>query len=335
MRKFKFFGKMFLEMKKMEIVFIILTVILSLAILMLLGLGICFFMAYYAPKRKPIERDEFPLPKGDEYEPYRALLTAWMKEVRALPNREFSVTSFDGLTLRAKYYEYSPDAPIELMFPGYRGDAERDLCGAVQRCFAVGHNAFLVDQRAAGKSDGSVITFGVKESRDVDAWLSLLLKEFPQNKIILAGVSMGAATVLLAAEKPLPESVIGVLADCGYSSAPDIIKKVIKDLNLPDKILYPLVRLSGIIFGGFDVEKAVPRDSAKSIKLPVIIAHGEADAFVPSYMADEIYESIKTKKLLVKIKGAGHGLAYPVEPEKYVRELSEFWNEAKAKSSSN
>ncbi len=317
----------------MELDFIILIVVLSLVFLFFLALGVCFFMAYYAPKRKPIEREDFPLPKGKEYEPYRALLTGWMKEVRALPKRDFSVTSFDGLTLSAKYYEYSPDAPIELMFPGYRGDAERDLCGAVQRCFAVGHNAFLVDQRSAGRSDGSVITFGIKESRDVDTWLDLLLKEFPQNKIILAGVSMGAATVLLAAEKPLSESVIGVLADCGYSSAPDIIKKVIKDLKLPDKILYPLVRLSGIIFGGFDVSKAVPRESVKAIKLPVIIAHGEADAFVPSYMADEIYENIKTKKLLVKIKGAGHGLAYPVEPENYVKQLSEFWNEVRKSSS--
>ncbi len=318
----------------MKPIFIILIVLLSLAALFFLALLICFFMAYYAPKRKPIERDEFPLPKGKEYEPYRALLTGWMKEVRAMPYEDFSVNSFDGLTLRAKYYEYSPDAPIELMFPGYRGDAERDLCGAVQRCFAVGHNAFLVDQRAAGRSDGSVISFGINESRDVDTWLALLCEKFPQNKIILAGVSMGAATVLMAAERPLPDNVIGVLADCGYSSAPDIIKKVIKDLKLPEKILYPLVRLSGIIFGGFDVSKAVPRDSVKRIKLPVIIAHGEADDFVPAYMADEIYENAVSFKKLVKIKGAGHGLAYPVEPENYVKQLSEFWQEAREKSGS-
>ena len=138
--------------------------------------------------------------------------------------------------------------------------------------------------------------------------------------------------MILATISTLPENVIGVLADCGYSSAPDIIKKVIRDLKMSDKLLYPLVRLSGIIFGGFDVSKAVPKQSVKNIKLPVIIAHGEADGFVPAYMADEIYENAVTFKKLVKIKGAGHGLAYPVEPQMYVSQLAEFWQEVKKSS---
>lgn len=300
---------------------------LILAVLFFIIIAICFFITFYSPKRKPILSDEFPLPKGEIYKPFKDILTTWMKEVRAMPAKDFSIRSFDGLTLRAKYYELSPSAPIELMFPGYRGNAERDLCGAVQRCFAVGHNAFIVDQRAAGKSDGSVISFGINESKDAHTWLSLLMEEFPNNKIILAGVSMGAATVLMAAEKPLPKNVIGILGDCGYSSAPDIIKKVITDLKLPQKLLYPFVRLSGLLFGGFDVEKAVPRDSVKNINLPIIIAHGEADAFVPSIMADEIYNNCVSVRKLVKIEGAGHGLAYPTAPEYYVKELSDFWQQ--------
>jgi hypothetical protein len=61
---------------------------------------------------------------------------------------------------------------------------------------------------------------------------------------------MGATTVLLASGKKLPENVIGVLADCGYTSAKAIIQKVIRDLKLPDKLLYPIVRLGALIYGG-------------------------------------------------------------------------------------
>jgi hypothetical protein len=37
---------------------------------------------------------------------------------------------------------------------------------------------------------------------------------------------MGASTVLMAAGQDLPKNVIGVLADCGYTSAKEIIQEV-------------------------------------------------------------------------------------------------------------
>lgn len=122
-----------------------------------------------------------------------------------IPHEEFSITSFDGLTLREKYYEYAPGAPIELMLHGYRGESERDLCGGVQRCFALGRSALIVDQRACGNNEGHVITFGIKEHRDCLAWIDFMVKHFsPNTKIILTGISMGTSTVLMAAAKPLP-----------------------------------------------------------------------------------------------------------------------------------
>ena len=52
-------------------------------------------------------------------------------------------------------------------------------------------NVLIVDQRAAGKSEGNVITFGVHESRDCVTWLHYLQQRFgPQLKVIITGVSM-------------------------------------------------------------------------------------------------------------------------------------------------
>ena len=156
-------------------------------------------------------------------------MVAWMKEARKLVTEEFSIVSFDGLRLYGKFYEYEPDAPIELMFHGYRGSAERDLCGGVQRCFALGRSCLIVDQRTSEKSEGHVISFGINERRDCRAWVDFAVEHFgPDVKIVLTGISMGAATVMMAAGEPLPANVIGVLADCGYTSAKDIIKKVIR-----------------------------------------------------------------------------------------------------------
>ena len=243
-----------------------------------------------------------------------------------MPCQEVSVTSFDGLTLRGRFYEYAPGAPIELMFHGYRGSSERDMPGGVQRCFKLGRSALLVDQRGGGRSDGNTITFGVKEHQDCLTWVDFIVKQFGSDvKIILTGISMGASTVLMAAGKPLPSNVIGVLADCGFSSAREIIQIVIRHLKLPVKLAYPFVRLGARIFGGFSLESYSPMEAMKTCTLPVIFIHGEDDDFVPCDMSRAMYQACSSRKKLVTFPSAGHGLSCLVDPERYYAELRDFY----------
>ena len=138
---------------------------------------------------------------------------------------------------------------------------------------------------------------------------------------------MGAATVMIAVGEPLPENVVGVLADCGYTSAKDIIKKVIRDMKLPASILYPFVRLGAIIYGRFDPNKASPKEALRKSKLPIIFIHGDTDAFVPYCMSEKNFAVCASqKKALVTIEGAGHGLAFPKNEEKYFDALKDFFD---------
>ena len=312
---------------------VILYILLALAAVVLLIAYLCFRMAFYVPKKILIGPDDYPIPEGDIYEPHREQMTAWMKEVRALPCTEHHITSHDGLQLWGKYYECLPGAPMEIMFHGYRGCAERDLCGGVQRAFSVGHNVLIVDQRTAGKSDGKVISFGVNESKDCLRWLDYAIQTFGKSqKIILTGISMGASTVLLASANQLPEQVIGVLADCGYTSAEAIIKRTIRKMRLPADLLYPFVKLAAKLFGHFDLEEYSPIEAVKNCRLPVIFFHGEGDDFVPCYMSQENYDACASRKALFTVPGAGHGLSFPAMQEWYIRKLGEFFGpEASAK----
>ncbi|MBQ3141047.1 MAG: alpha/beta hydrolase [Clostridia bacterium] len=299
-----------------------------LVMLVLLTTLVCFLITFYSPSRKPVPEGHFELPPGRIYVPFHETLKGWMRDLRALPCREYRIRSFDGLTLYGRFFEFAPDAPVELMMHGYRGNAERDLCGGVQRAFALGHSVLLIDQRAAGKSDGHIITFGVKEHRDCLSWIELLIRELgPDVKILLTGVSMGASTVLMAAGTPLPKNVVGVLADCGFSSARDIIKKVIRQRKLPAGLLYPFVRLGAWLFGGFDVEYTPAVEAVRHSKLPIIFFHGDTDNYVPCEMSVINHEACVSPKKLVIIPGAGHGLCYPVAPERYLKELADFWVE--------
>jgi fermentation-respiration switch protein FrsA (DUF1100 family) len=133
--------------------------------------------------------------------------------------------------------------------------------------------------------------------------------------------------VLLAAGQDLPQNVVAVLADCGYTTAEEIIKVVIQSLHLPPKLCYPFVKLGARLFGRFNLDEADAPAALRHCKVPVIFAHGDADDFVPYYMSKANYDACPTKKALVTIHGAGHGLCYPVDPEGYVAQLRTFFDE--------
>lgn len=308
----------------MTALYIALAVMGGIIFLILLISFVCFLMAFYAPKQK--KKQEFEIPPGKIYEPYRDIMIKWMKEAAAMQPKEVSITSFDGITLYGKYYEYSKDAPIELMFHGYRGSAERDLCGGVQRCFTLGRSCLIVDQRTAGKSGGRVITFGVKESRDCLKWIDYIIESINRDaKIIITGISMGAATVTIAAGEKLPPNVIAALADCGYTSAKDIIKKVVRQLHLPADIVYPFIKLGARIYGGFDLEKYSPIEAMKNCTVPIIFIHGTTDDYVPYEMSVKNFDACTHSiKKMVSVENAGHGLAYLVDTEGYFNAIRDF-----------
>ena len=312
----------------MQVVWIILGIVIILALMIVLISYLCFRMAFYSPDRPAVPSDAIDIPEGEAYEEFREDMEKWARDLRAMPHEEMSITSFDGLTLRGKFYEYAPNAPIELMFHGYRGTAERDLSGGVERCFQLGHSALLVDQRGCSDSEGNVISFGINEHRDCLAWLDFAIQRFGKDvKIILTGISMGASTVLMVSDQALPPNVLGILADCGFSSAKDIIKKVIRQMGLPADVGYPFVKLGAKLFGHFDLEAHSAVEAVKNATVPVIFFHGDGDDYVPCEMSRINYEACTSKKKLVIIPRAGHGLSYPVAPDIYLNALREFFGE--------
>ena len=312
----------------MKLFFPILNITFFLALVILLITYICFRIVFYVPRKNEPESDSIPLPEGALYEPYHPLMKKWILEARGFKKEDFYIKSHDGLTLHAKYFEYEPGATMEIMFHGYRGSAERDLSGGIQRCFALGRNVLLVDQRTSCGSEGNVISFGINEHRDCLLWVDFAVNHFgPDVKIILTGISMGASTVLMAAGKPLPANVVGVLADCGFSSPKEIIKKCAGDMHIPADLIYPFIKLAARLFGHFDLEEYSPLEAMKTCKLPIIFFHGETDDYVPCHMSRDIYEACTSPKRLVTIPNAGHGLVYLVDNERYFNSVVEFFSE--------
>ena len=171
-----------------------------------------------------------------------------------------------------------------------------------------------------------MITFGLRERMDCLCWIDRVIERFGSDcKIILTGISMGASTVLMAAGKRLPKNVIGVLADCGFTSAKEIMAQVIRQMGLPPKLAYPFVKLGAKLYGGFDPDAFSALEAAPNIQVPAIFFHGDADDFVPCRMSQALYDACKSRKKLVLVPGAGHGLAFPIDQQAYFDALGEFF----------
>lgn len=312
------------------LVLIILLLLFVLIIILFFTLILPYICYVRTFKKEKNNQDALDLPNQQIYNLYKDLIIKDILDVRKLLYEELTIKSFDGLKLYARYYEYEKDSPIEIMFHGYRGSAERDLSTGVKRAFACGRSVVLVDQRASGKSEGKTITFGINERIDAKDWAYYVSNKFGEKrKIILTGISMGAATVLMASSLNLPENVVGVLADCPYNKPKDIIEKVVKDMKLPPKLVYPFIKLGAKIYGKFDLESASPIESVKNTKLPIIFYHGTSDDYVPCFMSNKLFDECVSEKHLVTIEGGMHGTSYLKDPQKYLFELKEFFKSIK------
>jgi len=268
------------------------------------------------------------MPKGPAYEVFREVIEGGIRNVIEAKEYEMvEITSVDGLTLSGRYYHRRDGAPLVIFFHGYHGNFYRDGNGIYSYAKRNGINLLLANQRSQGLSEGKTITFGIMERHDCKSWVEYAVNRFGKEvRINLFGLSMGAATVMMAADLGLPDNVKGILADCGFSSPKEILCAVMDNLKLPSKLMYPLAKLGARWFGRFDLEEASALDSMKNCKLPIVFVHNDGDDFVPFWMSEKCYEACASKdKKFVRVKGVGHGLSWCLEPAKYQAAMDEFF----------
>ncbi len=300
-----------------------LLILAALLGLILLGSYYAYRTAFYAPLSKRAKLDD-PL-MGDQYDEVADNIHRISHIMEKAPFERISIQSFDGTTLFGRYYHIKDGAPLKILFHGYRSHPFRDCSGGHALSRKMGFNALVVDQRAHGESGGTTISFGIKERRDLAAWVDYANARFGiGTPILLSGLSMGAATVLMASSLPLPKNVVCILADAPYSSPLAIIEKVASDLHFPAVLCRPFMLLGARLFGGFDLKETTAREAVAQTGIPILLIHGEADHFVPCAMSREIAANCAGRVDIQTFPGAGHGLCYMVDPKRYERVVYDF-----------
>lgn len=283
-------------------------------------------MCFYC-KNINIDEDCFKLPKTPQYLPIRDKMFEYVTELQAKPYEQIFIKNRDNKTLAARLYKTTQKAPVDIYFHGWKGNSIRDFCGGARISIEMGHNFVLVDQRGQGQSFGNTMTFGIKEKFDVQDWCEWAKNTFPNCEINIFGVSMGGASVVMASGLDLPANVKHIIADCPFSSAIKIIRKVCDvDMKLPSRLLYPFLIGGAHIFGHFNLKdtSSIGESAVKKSKVPLLIIHGDNDLFVPCEMSKAIVDSNPNLVNRIVFPGAGHGLSYMIDTPRYERIVKDF-----------
>lgn len=232
----------------------------------------------------------------------------------SLPYEDLYLTSFDGLRLHARFYKNGDGRRTLLLSHGFRSSGRGDFAAVLPLYYeTLGCSLLVLDHRAHGESEGRYITYGIRERFDVRDWARYLTDRAGGDvQIVLDGISMGATAVLMACGTELPDTVTGVIADCGFTSPWDIFSHILHStFHLGD---FPILYLVGHMArrrAHFDFREMTTVRAMENWTKPALFIHGTADDFVPPAMTEAAYAACPAAdKTLILVEGAMHGCSY-------------------------
>ena len=241
-----------------------------------------------------------------------------------------TINSADGFELTG--YHYTPENSNDkwaVIIHGY-GHNHNHMNGFAEMYLTNGYNVLMVDQRAAGESEGEWLTMGAGESKDIALWTQKIAELNPNAKITLHGVSMGAATAMLAAANSQTTNVTSLVEDCGYTSVLNLID-IAKGLipQLADSEFVSMVSAAAESLTGYPLTAAAPIDSIGKATVPSMFITGEADTVVPISNLESLYSASGAKvKEIFTVAGATHGLSALTDSVGYANTVFRFNAEA-------
>lgn len=303
----------------------LLFVLAAFAVLLLISGGYTFIKACARTKELPwLDPTALQKTPYGRFSEHIQKAHQWLNEHET---REVSITSEEGLTLRGLWVPAKEPRGTILMAHGYHSCFLTDFGLSFDFYHNMGMNLLLPHQRSHGKSQGRYVTFGVKESRDMQRWIAFHNRTFGDLPMLLSGISMGASTVMYLADEPLPENVRGIIADCGFTSPKEIISAVFtKATHLPAGPSVWVADLFARIFARFSFSEKDTRRTLAKNHLPILMIHGTADTFVPCDMTREGYEQCTGPKQLLLVEGAAHGVSFFHDKKGYAAALIDFLN---------
>lgn len=274
---------------------------------------------------RTISRNRERICGGQQWQAVSIQMQTAARRLRDLNTTPVELIARDGTRLVGHWYENKNARRAVIAMHGWRSSWDQDFGLIAPFLHDNGCSVLYCEQRGQQASGGEEMTFGLMERHDCADWAAWVAQR-TELPIYLAGISMGATTVLLAAGLELPGTVRGIIADCGYTSPHGIWRHVAeRNLHLHYGLCAGWVRRLCKRRLHTDLLQLSTQDAMTRCTVPVLFVHGTDDTFVPVEMTYENYKACISPKQLLIVPGAGHGLSYLTDPTRYRQALLQFW----------
>lgn len=238
------------------------------------------------------------------------------------PIEQVQFISDDDIRVDAWYSTSDTSRACVILCPGITGNKSY-LSEFAAQFRQMGFNILLLDFRGQGKTGGNTISFGVKETGELQTAYAFAASR-GNKKIILYGISMGAGICIKAAAdgKIRPAAII---ADMPFGSLRGHLGARATDLGFPSEPFASLVTLWIGIEQGFNGFRHDVSDYAEKLDLPVMVQCGTKDIYMDEEELRDMYNGIPSKqKKLVMYPGAGHSSLLDADPVKWQESVRHF-----------
>lgn len=308
-------------MKKV-IIGLVVTVVVLLAII---GGGAVYMFGVSLDRKVTPTDEEDAYAFLYEHDPSLKIWVDSLRENSAL--RDTFIVAADGSKLHALYVRSAIASPnTALIIHGYTDNSIRMLMIGHLYNKEMGYNILLPDLRAHGKSDGEYIQMGWKDRLDIMKWIDVTKDIYGDTtRMVIHGISMGAATTMMTSGEDLPENIKCFVEDCGYTSVWDEFTHKLKDdYGLP---AFPILNAASSYSQmkvGWNFKEASALEQLEKSKLPMFFIHGDKDTYVPTWMVNVLYDAKQGDKELWIVPNVEHANAYWDCTEEYVAKTNQF-----------
>ncbi|PZD94743.1 alpha/beta hydrolase [Paenibacillus sambharensis] len=230
-----------------------------------------------------------------------------------------------------------PEEPVMtvIMSHGYRGNRlEKNVpfLPLAQQFIDANYRVIMYDFRHSGEAGGKMVTLGTKEKYDLLGVIDYAKSSYDEP-VALYGISMGAATSILAAG--LSADVMAVVADSPFSDLKSYLSQNMSVwTGLPHVPFTPLTMFLMPFVTEIEPEEASPIKAVEQIyPRPIYFIHGTGDTYIPYTESQKMAALHPDRFQIWNPEGIQHVKTYEHHADEYAANVIDFFEKSRAELS--